>query len=459
MSSWTPQLAADGGSWAQRLADAIAADVASGRLAAGDRLPTQRALAQVLGITTGTVNRGYAIAERSGLISAEVGRGTFVLGASDSGIQSTAIAIARASAIDMAVNYPPGVEAEHALAESLGSTRTAGLLGLAPYEGRPEHRAAGARWLSHVGVSADADRLLVSTSIQHGLAATLAALTAPGDVVLTESLTSPSIKSLAALYRLRLMPVECDAHGMIPDALAEAGRASDARVVYTMPTLHTPTTMTMPRERRQAIAGMLAKHSLVVIEDDPWGFLTAGRLDPLQTYAPEHVVYLTSVSKSLAPGLRVGYVVPPKALHPAIASTLGTMTWAAPLMVDLVSRWIEDGTAQSIAVARRKIAIHRVRVATSILGEGAAPSFTPSYHIWLPLPEPWRADEFVDQAATLGVSLAPTALFVPGRAPAPHAVRVSIGTEPDRDRYYTGLRTLATMLASQPMVALSRSLH
>ncbi len=435
------------------MADAIAADVASGRLAPGDQLPTQRALAQHLGITTGTVNRGYAIAERAGVVTAEVGRGTFVALSDNVTAQSTGLVPRMASAIDMGLNYPVGNEAEQALSNvlpRLAKRGSAGLLGLSPYEGRPKHRAAGARWLQHLGLSASEEQVILCASVQHGLAATLAAIVAPGDVVLTESLTSPGIKALAAMHHLRLVAVEGDSKGILPEALAEACRTSKARLLYTMPTLHTPTTITMPDERRRSIADVLRQQSLVAIEDDAWGFLAVDSVTPLHTFAPENVVYVTSVSKSLAPGLRVGYIVAPKTLQRSITSCIGTMTWTSPLMAEVVTQWIEDGTAVSIAKQRAETAGKRLQLASKVLGRSFARPRTPAYHLWLPLTEPWRVDDFVNHAATLGVSLAPTDMFVPGRASTPHAIRVCLGTEPDIDRVEQGLGTIARMLKSGP---------
>lgn len=452
--TWSPRMSAGGGSWAERLSEAIAADIAAGHLAPGDQLPTQRALARQLGITTGTVNRGYAIAERAGLITAETGRGTFVKFAGGRTVQSTSLVPDSQSKINLALNYPAATEAEQLLNKTLTSLAkqkgTCDLLGLSPYEGRARHRASGAQWLRHLGLAVESEQVLVSSSVQHGLAASLAALTMPGDVVLTESLTSPGIKALAAMHRLRLVPVESDSEGIVPDALRYACRTSGARVLYTMPTLHTPTTLTMPDARRRAIAEVLREHAIVAMEDDAWGFLAGASVTPLRAMAPEHVVYLTSVSKSIAPGLRVGYVVAPCNLQNSIASLIGTMTWTAPLMAEIVSRWIEDGTAAAIAQERIEAARRRQRLAAKLLGSSLTASSVPAFHLWLSLSEPWRVDEFVHHAATLGVSLASTDIFMPGRAPAPHAIRICTGTEPDMARVEDGLRILARMLKSGP---------
>ncbi len=159
---------------------------------------------------------------------------------------------------------------------------------------------------------------------------------------------------------------------------------------------------------------------------------------------------MTSVSKSLAPGLRVGYVAAPPAVRRALASSLGSSTWAAPLMAEVVTRWIHDGTAVRLTERRVQTATERQRLAYTILGGAVVRGPLRSFHLWLPLPEPWRVDQFVVQAAALGVSLASTDIFVPARAPTPHAIRVCTGTEADPGRVEEGLRTVARMLKSGP---------
>jgi DNA-binding transcriptional MocR family regulator len=439
---------------AQRLADAIAADVEVGTLMPGHQLPTQRALARQLGVTPGTVNRGYAIAERAGLVRAEVGRGTFVFVPRDTGIHEAGVAREASAAIELGLNYPAGTEAETALGEALAQLGHGQpgrqLMGLSPYAGRAEHRIAGARWLERVGLSVTGADVVLCTGVQHGLAAALAALTAPGDVVLTETLTSPGVKAVAATQHLRLVGVAGDHEGLLPDELASACRATGSRVLYTMPTLHSPTTTTMPDSRRRSIAEVMNAQGLIALEDDAWGFLAEGKVTPLRQFAPDRVVYLTSVAKSLAPGLRVGYAVAPASLQHALTSSIGAMTWAAPLMAEIVTRWIGDGTAASIAAQRRRNATERQRLAESILGAGPVRSALPTFHLWLPIPEPWRVGELVTHAAAMGVALAPPEFFTPDRAPAPHAIRVCTGTEADITRLEHGLRVLAQMLRSGP---------
>lgn len=451
---WVPRLLEGSGSIATRLAEAIARDVTAGRLLPGTRLPTQRALAQRLGVTPGTVNRGYAIAERAGMVSAEVGRGTFVMSVASDGIHDASFEHRAAGAIELGINYPVGGASASALRRTLQrlarSDALDAVLELSPHAGRPAHQAAGSRWLRSLGLEVSAGDVLLTAGVQHGLAAALGALTVPGDVVLTEALTSPGIKALAAMHHLRLVGVNGDAEGLSPDALAAACQATGAKVLYTTPTLHTPTTTTMPDDRRRRIAAVLSERGAVAIEDDAWGFLAAGRVTPLRTFAPDAVVYLTSFSKSLAPGLRVGYAVAPPFLRRALTSSIGAVSWTTPLMAELASLWIEDGTATAIASERSRLAGERMQLAASILGSTFEPPPVPSFHLWLPLPEPWRVQDFVAQASAQDVSLASTDLFVPGRAPTPHAIRLCTGTEARAERVEKGLRVVKRMLQTGP---------
>jgi DNA-binding transcriptional MocR family regulator len=371
----------------------------------------------------------------------------------DTGIHDASLARGATGAIDLGLNYPAAGDADAALGPALTrlAKRRDGWLALAPYAGIAAHRAAGARWLRTVGLSANEGDVLVCAGVQHGLAATLAALTAPGDAVLTESLTGPGLKAVAATRNLRLVGVACDDEGLLPDALVSACQATEARVLYTMPTLHTPTTTTMPDRRRRAIAEVVRARELIAIEDDAWGFLAGGRVTPLRNFAPDRVVYLTTFSKCLAPGLRVGYAVVPEALQRAIISSIGAIAWVAPLMAELATRWIDDGTAAAIAQQRVRTARERQRIAERVLGPGLARSALPTFHHWLALAEPWRVDELVAQAATQGVSLAATDIFMPGRAATPYAIRVCTGTEPDVSRLEQGLRILARMLRAGRM--------
>jgi len=455
MTIWAPDLRSRPGPRYLAIADALAADVAAGRLRPGGQLPTHRDLAERLGVTVGTVSRAYAEAAHRGLVSGEVGRGSFVRNETpEFGVPAAATS---QGLVDLSVNHPPTTPGE-ARGERLARTLAglgrradlARLLAYPPEAGAPEHRAAGAAWIARSGLKAAPEDVLVSSGSQHGMTAVFAALLRPGDLVLTEALTYPGMKALAALLHLRLLGVAMDEQGLRPDAFAAACRGG-AKALYCVPTLHNPTTAVMPEARRKEIAAIARAHGVVIVEDDVHGRLHEDPPAPITAFAPELSVYLTGTAKSVAPGLRIGFMRAPRAMVPRIAAGIRATTWmAAPLMAEIVAQWIRDGTAERIVKGKRQEAAARQRLAAAVLGRFAPRAQPAAYHLWLPLPDPWRSETFADEARRRGVAVTPAQTFMVGRGATPHAVRVCLGAPADRPLLEKGLRILAGILEGTP---------
>jgi DNA-binding transcriptional MocR family regulator len=447
---WRPDLTERGGPRYLAIVDALAEDVASEALSPGSRLPTHRELADRLGVTVGTVSRAYAEAGRRGLVSGEIGRGTFVrVGALEDGESGEGAGI-----IDLAENHPPEPATQPqraALAASLAALPARADFGrLLTYPaagGNPEDREAGAEWIARAGVEAAADRVLVCTGSQHGLTVVLATLMQPGDLLLTEALTYAGLKSVAGLLHLKMAGLPVDAHGLRPDALEKACRTGSARALYVIPTLHNPTTAVMPRERRREIAEIADRHNLALVEDDVHGLLPEERPVPLAALAPDRSYYLTSTSKTLAPGLRIAYVLAPAAMVPRLTDSLRATTWAvAPLTAAVASSWIRSGTAEAILAERRREARARQALAREILQGADFDSHPEAYYLWLRLPEPWRRDAFASVLRARGVAVSSAEAFAVGRGPAPHAVRLCLGAPRRREALREGLGLVADVL-------------
>ncbi|HEY8149379.1 MAG TPA: PLP-dependent aminotransferase family protein [Vicinamibacteria bacterium] len=456
MTMWTPDLRQRSGPRYIAIAEALAEDTGGGRLRPGTRLPTHRDLADRLGVTVGTITRAYAEATRRGLVTGEVGRGTFVRARARPG--TVVAAVSEAGLIDLSANLPP-VAAVKQEAATLARTLAAlsrrkdlgRLLAYPPEGGAREHRAAGAEWIRRGGFATTVERVLVTSGSQHGMTAVFAGLFAPGDVIATEALTYPGMKTLAGLLALRLQGVAMDEHGLRPDAFAAACRARRPKALYCVPTLQNPTTAVMPASRRQEIAAIARDHGVLIVEDDVHGRLLARPHAPLSTFAPDNCVYVTGTSKVLAPGLRVGFTVAPPALSPRIAAAIRGTTWmAAPLMAEIASRWIQDGTAETILARKRKEAAARYRIARKALERFAIQAHPEAYHLWLVLPKPWRAESYVEAARRAGVAVTSASAFAVGRAAAPEAVRVCLGGARDHDELGRAVARLAALLAGSP---------
>lgn len=451
---WLPELADLKGPRYLAIADALSSDTATGRLKPGARLPTHRDLAQRLGVTVGTVTRGYAEAARRGVVTGEVGRGTFVRYLSQPA--EGPLGVADPALVDLSVNHPPlGTGQPHApdlalTLERLARRRDLGtLLQYPPEGGAWHHRAAGAAWIRRSGLAADAGDVLVSSGGQHGMTAVFGGLLRPGDLVVTEALTYPGLKALAGLMHLRLAGLAIDDQGLRPDAFEAACRGGGVKALYCVPTLHNPTSTVMPAERRKAVAEIARAHDVLIIEDDVHGLLCAGAPKPLASAAPERTVYLTGTSKTVAPGLRVGFIHAPRALLPRLARAIRATTWmAAPLMAEIAASWIEDGTAEAWLERHRAEASERQRLAVAALDGLSVSTHPASFYLWLRLDaERWGAESFVAEARRRNIALLPASVFQVGRGGG-EAVRVCLGSATDHDQLRGALDTLASLARS-----------
>ncbi|HEY8549002.1 MAG TPA: PLP-dependent aminotransferase family protein [Vicinamibacterales bacterium] len=426
----------------ERIVDALAADVVSGRLAPGVRLPTQRELADQIGTTVATVTRAYAEAQRRGLVTATVGRGTFVRGQPS---------IAEPATTDLTVNFLTPAPFAGELGSALRALESPAVLDAlwryGPYEGQPRHREVGVAWLAQRGLQARAKEIVVTAGAQHGMLVALATLTRPGDTVLVEALTYPGMKSVANHLHVRLVPVAMDGEGLRPDALQEAIARTGARVLYAMPALHNPTGITMSGGRRRAILDIVSSSGLQVIEDDQYGFLTD--VPPLTADAPDRGVYINSISKSLLPGLRVAFLRAPAALVPRIAAAVfATAVMAPPFAVELLARWIEEGTAARVLAWKRSEYAARAALARRIFAIDTPTPVAP--HVWLPLREGTTAADFVEEARLRGVRVNGSSAFLVAPGAPPAAVRVCLGPPASRETLERALRILEAVRVAPP---------
>ena len=289
MTGWMPDLTGRRGPTYLSIADALADDIQAGRLATGTRLPTHRELADALRVTVGTVTRAYGEAQRRNLISGEVGRGTFVGRAAGGPGRSEGlfgrVAPMEPGLIDLSLNRAIQGLTGSDLADALRSLAEAEdldtLLDYQPDPGAPTHRAAAAAWLNGRGLTASPEHVVLTTGAQSAITAVLSCLTHPQDIVLTEALTYPGVKSAARLLHLRLEGLALDEQGIVPAALERALRTTEARVLYAIPTLQNPTTRVMPLERRSAVVELCRRYDVTLIEDSVYSFLVEDAPPPL----------------------------------------------------------------------------------------------------------------------------------------------------------------------------------
>jgi DNA-binding transcriptional MocR family regulator len=455
--SWSPVLDNGSGPIYLALADAIEADIASGRLRAGQPMPPQRILAESLGVDLTTVTRAYGEARRRGLIEAVVGRGTFVRAGSPDSMRNER---EPRSLVDMMMNLPPQPDEarlRERIADGLAAVqRRPDLLSLLSYRqsaGSEEDRAAGAEWLQPRLGDLSTDRVLVCGGAQAVMAALLTAFARPGDIVLTEALTYPGFRALAAHCGVQLYPLPTDGEGIVPEALAEACDRIKAKALYCTPTIQNPTTATMSKARRLEVAAIARRHGLPIFEDDIYGRLPQHAPQPLAAFAPELTYCIVSLAKCLMPGLRIAYCVAPNSASAArlAAAVRATSLMAPPLMSSLVTQWIGDGSAEQILHAIRREAAIRQRIARQLLADLEFAAHPEGHHIWLTLSPDWNRAEFVGYVRPRGLAAVVSEAFAVGTTP-PNAVRISLGAANDTDHLRQALQLVAATLAQPPGV-------
>jgi DNA-binding transcriptional MocR family regulator len=454
MTIWTPDISGREGPKYRALAGAIAEAIASGELPEGERLPTHRDLAWRLGITVGTVTRAYALAQAQGRIAGEVGRGTYVLPERD-----RPAAIAHEAAFDfpmaafdrpdaelekssgpivMNQNFPADPWVNELLAQAIqrmaDPRRLDAINGYLSANGLRRHRVAARDWLRRFGMERDEDSILIVNGCQHGLSVAFMALAKHGDTILAESLTWPGARQMAEMLGLKVAPVAIDDKGVLPDAFEAACRDTAPRLFYTVPTLHNPTASVLPEDRRRAIAEIAGRHGVYIVEDDVFGYMVENAPPPISTFAPELGIYVTSLSKPVAPILRAGFISAPAALVPKLAAAIrATALMPSPLNIEIAAEQ---------------------KMAAEILGEAIRPSHSSGTHIWMGLPPLWTGETFAAEALARGVAITPGSVFaVEENAAARQAIRLCISAESDQERIREGLGIIAGLLKSAPPAA------
>lgn len=452
---WQPDIPAGSTPLYLRLADALQSAIDAERLREGARLPTQRALADTLGIAVGTANSAYLEAERRGLIRRHVGQGTFVAANAVRGLASQ-------GRIDLSLNQPP-LDVAAPLVRKLfaGLVEDADAAQLMGYPTRREstrYRQAAALWLARsTGLPrVQADDLLPSQGATQGLLAVLDSLLEPGAKVLCEAITYAGFK--VAVRQLGGEPdaVAIDREGMIPEALEERIRATGARVVLLCPTLQNPTGAVASAKRRQALADVARRNDLWLIEDDVYGSLPeAGqRPAPIAALLPDRVFYIGSASKAIAPGLRAGWIIPPAAMKERVAAALNArnafaspfgcpqmMAGASPFGWLAFAKLCETRLADDIVIRIRSEAVARLTLAEHWLGEHMqTPGGRQSLHVWLPLA--------AEQAESLHMALAQQEIHTtppsaPMLAQPPSGLRLCLGGAESRDALEQALSVIA----------------
>src|SRR6202012_5556270 len=325
------------------------------------------------------------------------------------------------------------------------------------YQGLGGTRAdkdAASSWLGRRALVPAQERIFVSPGAHPALLSILTILAKPGDTVLCEAITYPGIRSIAAQLGLKLVGLPMDEDGIEVDALAEACKKAKPKALYLNPTLQNPTTLTISDQRRRDLAGVARRFKRPLIADDAYGFIRPLGPAPFAAFVPDLTCHVAGLAKCIGACLRAAYVVVPDARSawPFAAALRAATVMASPLTVALVTRWIEDGKADTLLRFIRSETTARQKLVAQILPKGIYKSDPLSFNIWLELPKLWNRAGFVGHMRSTTIGVVASDAFTASGTP-PEAVRVCLGGPIGRPRLCAGLEYMTHALMESPALA------
>ncbi|MDN2567882.1 PLP-dependent aminotransferase family protein [Aquibium sp. A9E412] len=452
MTSWTPDLARGGGPIYRRLAEEIERAIAAGQLSAGHKLPPQRDLAYDLGITIGTVGRAYALARERGLVSGEVGRGTYVRAREEAapaatlsfgGTRSMVVSPGR---LRMDSTAAPDV-GQGPVIEALSRRVVAdNPVGVASYTRTlPDHwQEAGSRWLAAAGWRPAPESVVPTLGGHAAVMAAIGAVTAPGERIALEALTYAPVARGAHLIGRRVVTVALGPGGMDAADFERLCRQQHPKLAFIVASLHNPTLAVMDEAERRAIAETARRHDVWIVEDNVYGTLLSDPPVPIAALAPERTFHVGSLSKAVAAGVRGGWVSCPPHLAPRVLTAHKMLSGGLPfLLAELAAALVLSGEAAAIrsrvvAEIGARVALARSHLAgLDFTARDAAP------FVWLRLPEPWLSGTFRTAAAAEGVLIDDEDEFKPARTETVHhRARIALTVPHARAELAEGLATI-----------------
>ncbi|WP_242494083.1 PLP-dependent aminotransferase family protein [Salipiger sp. IMCC34102] len=444
-----------------RLAQAIRDRIASGSLAPGQKLPPVRDLAWKVGVTPGTVSRAYRLLTDAGVLTAGVGRGTFVAEAEEVSRQvlSAEAGPDNDSVLNLTGPRMPDL-GQTALIARVMQTTLAQMPSdvLTRYPSRITDRPA--REIVLAGLDplvgpATLEDVVLAYGGQNAIVMILqTVLNGPRPTILTDAISYNGFRNAAEVSRADLVTVPWDDAGPVPDVFVSLVRKHGAQAYCTASEVNNPTARPIAPSRRQEIAAIAARHGVHVIDDDCYTRPTRVGAS-FRSLLPDLGWHVGSPSKTFSPALRLGYAVAPEGWSGALVRTAaGHAFGVSPLVTDLYARLYRHPDQAAVLRAVRDRIDRDVAVATEIFadcGPGAAPGVP---FVWLPLPAPWRSGDFVEAAKSRGVILRASESFLTRDSPPVHAVRIAVNGTVPHARFAAGMADLRAVM-DQPSARIS----
>ncbi|MGI6032710.1 MAG: PLP-dependent aminotransferase family protein [Coriobacteriales bacterium] len=369
------------------LADLMEQDIRTGKLAPNAKLPPQRELADFLDLNLSTISKTYKLCEARGLVTAVVGRGTFVT--LHAPVTTSVVEEHPGANIELGTIYPfyeHNAIVRDVARDILSQDDSAKLFEYADPLGSKRQSAIGAKWLKHLGVDADGEDTIIASGVQNALADLLVSLFEPGDKIVVDEYTYPNFISLCSLLHLHLIPLGEGEGGLDVEALENICITQKPQGIYLMPSGSNPTNVSLSGKVKEQVADIVKRYGLIVLEDDNYSALLEGPLDPLVNYLPDSCVYISGFSKPVCSGLRIAYMRVPRRLREKVVHGAVSQNLKIPsLNIEIATQLVERGLTASIAKDKRRLSIERNGIFKEVFPESACHDV--SFCQWIDLPD------------------------------------------------------------------------
>jgi GntR family transcriptional regulator / MocR family aminotransferase len=466
----------------QQIGSYLRQGILSGSLAPETRLPAVRQLAQALGVNRITIETAYAELEADGLIYTRVGSGTYILPPESMPALPKAAVDApwplwqqelqaqkgKANALPDAMLQAAGHPHPIAFAGGIGDSHiypardfrkviqsvlrqdSAEALNYGELSGYAPLRSTIAHVLASQGIQAQPEKILITAGSQQAISLVSQLLLKPGDVILVESPTYSTALELFRALQLKIVGIPMDENGMQVEQLEKLLQLHHPKLIYTIPNFHNPTGTCLSGQRRRQLIALIDRYNVPVLEDDFVGDLRyEGRAQPaLKALDPGgRVIYVSTFSKMLMPGLRVGFVAADGPFYDALVSFKRVNDLATSNLIQhALEAYVTVGRYQ--AHLRRSCQLYRKRrdamlqAINRYLPAGVQMNVPQGgLFIWLCLPDGLSAEKLLPLACEQGVNFVPGNLFFPDGADGEHCLRLNFVIQPP-DEIDEGIKRL-----------------
>ncbi|MEI2471384.1 PLP-dependent aminotransferase family protein [Peribacillus frigoritolerans] len=446
--SWKPSIDKAEKPIYQALARQLEQDILNEALIPGTKLPPQRELADYLDLNLSTISKAFKVCELKGLLSASVGSGTFV--SYDALSNAYLLEDTKPEHIEMGATLPDNASYEPLLLQlksMLQETDYEKWFGYGRAGESLWQKDAAIKLIRRVGFETTVDHILFANGGQNAIAATLASLCKPGDRIGVDQHTYPGLKTVAAMLNVQIVPIKSENYEMSPTSFENACKSEDIKGIYLIPDYHNPTASFMSVENRKMIAAIAKKYNQFIIEDGSYHLLNKKPLPAIASFAPEQVIYIASLSKSLAPGLRLAYVAVPSQFKEPISKALYNLNiTVSPLLAELTARTIVSNQFEVLIEGHREQTIRRNQIVNRYFADYTCLGVETGIFRWLLLPGKITGAEFETLAAQQGVQVYAAERFVVGNSCPERAVRVSVCAPKTPEELEQGLNILKRLL-------------